>query len=305
MKFIDGISELIDNYDFFILDIWGVIHDGKEPYNGVCEVLKYLKQRDKKICLLSNAPRRTDKVMEVLENMSITSDYYDFIITSGQTVYNHLKNNVLNNYQNFGKNYLYVGPKKDMDLIKDLNYNLVNFASEANFIIATGFDHDGSVITEKIEQITQAKNFNLPMICANPDLVVIRKDGTEMPCAGVIASQYENIEGKVIYFGKPFSEIYEYACENYEKFFNKKISLNRIIAIGDGLETDIKGANNFGIDNILVTSGILSNKLAVKFGEKANQSSLEKICQHSQIFPKFVISNLKIWEDIHREEKKL
>ena len=305
MRFIDGINEVINQYDFFILDIWGVIHDGKEPYPNVAKVLRYLKQKNKIICLLSNAPRRAEKVIEILENMSITSDFYDFIITSGETVYNYLKYNTLNNYQNFGINYLYIGPKKDMDLIKDLNYNLVNLASEANFIIATGFDHDGSIITEKIEQITQARKFNLPMICANPDLVVIRRNGSELPCAGVIAQQYENIGGEVIYFGKPFSQIYEYACKYYEKFFNKKISLNKIIAIGDGLETDIKGANNFAIDNILVTSGILSNKLEVKFGEKANHSALEKVCQHNQIFPKFVISNLKIWEDIHQEEKKL
>ena len=305
MKFIDGISEIIDKYDFFILDIWGVIHDGREPYPNVNQALRYLKKNNKIICLLSNAPRRVDKVIEILEKMAITHDLYDFIVTSGETVFNFLKNNELNNYSEFGKKYFYIGPKKDIDLIKDLNYYLVYSASEANFIITTGFDNDSSVVTEKLDQINEAKIFNLPMICANPDLVVIRRDGSEMPCAGVIAQQYQDIGGEVIYFGKPYAQIYEYAIENYQRFSNKKITLNKIIAIGDGLETDIKGANNYNIDNVLITSGILSNKLAVKFGERANQSSLEKICNQNQIFPKFVISNLNIWEDIHREEKKL
>ena len=294
MKFIDGISEIIDKYDFFILDIWGVIHDGREPYPNVNQALRYLKKNNKIICLLSNAPRRVDKVIEILEKMAITHDLYDFIVTSGETVFNFLKNNELNNYSEFGKKYFYIGPKKDIDLIKDLNYYLVYSASEANFIITTGFDNDSSVVTEKLDQINEAKIFNLPMICANPDLVVIRRDGSEMPCAGVIAQQYQDIGGEVIYFGKPYAQIYEYAIENYQRFSNKKITLNKIIAIGDGLETDIKGANNYNIDNVLITSGILSNKLAVKFGERANQSSLEKICNQNQIFPKFVISNLNI-----------
>ncbi|GDX36448.1 haloacid dehalogenase [Alphaproteobacteria bacterium] len=294
MKFINGISEVIEKYDFFILDIWGVIHDGRETYPNVNKALQYLKKNNKIICLLSNAPRRVDKVIEILEKMSISDDLYDFIITSGETVYNFLKNNALNNYSQFGKKYFYIGPKKDVDLIKDLDYYQVSCASEASFIITTGFDNDNSIITEKLDQIIEAKKFNLPMICANPDLVVIRRDGSEMPCAGVIAQQYEDIGGEVIYFGKPYVQVYEYASESYQRLYNKKITLSKIIAIGDGLETDIKGANNYNIDNILITSGILSNKLEVKFGEKANYSALEKVCQHNQIFPKFVISNLKI-----------
>ncbi len=302
MQFISGVSQIIDEYDFFILDIWGVIHDGKSLYPNAIEALKLLREKKKKVCLLSNAPRRVSKVKEFLEKMLITNQYYDFIITSGETAYNYLESNIKEDYRYFGKKYFYIGPKKDIDLIKTLNYSLVELASEADFAITTGFDNDSSIIDEKIEQILAAKKYNLPMICANPDMVVVRIDGSKMPCAGVIAKEYEKIGGKVIYFGKPYSKVYESAISFFEKEFAQKIDRKKIIAIGDGIETDIKGANDFNLDSILVLGGILGNQLGINFLQKfdnklineASKSKLYSICNNEKIFPKFVISTLKI-----------
>ena len=294
MQYLDGVSQIINEYDYFILDIWGVIHDGQKPYPCALDTLKYLKANNKKICLLSNAPRRSDKVAEVLLTMNISSSFYDIIITSGELVYDYLKINFEQNYSKFSSNYGYIGPKKDIDLIKNLEYNLVEDFSKASFLINTGFDSDDDKIANKMPKINEAKKYNLPMICANPDMVVIRQNGQEMLCAGVIAKEYERIGGEVQYFGKPFSQIYNYAVSFFENLAQQKLSRQRIIAIGDGLETDIKGANSFGIDNILLTGGILCNQLGVKFDGKPNLAKLEKICQNHQIFPKFTTSILKI-----------
>jgi HAD superfamily hydrolase (TIGR01459 family) len=289
MKLLSGISEISSNYDFYIFDVWGVIHDGIKLYPEVLNSLNYLRSLNKKICFLSNAPRRAIKVKKLLEKFGITEKLYDFIITSGEVAHIELEKNQKNSFHNFGQKYFYIGPKKDMDLLDDLSYISVENAKEADFAITTGFDNENSVLSEKLPYLLEAKNHDLPMLCVNPDLIVIRQDGKEMICAGILALEYEKNGGRVIYYGKPFSKVYETVYE----MFNKP-SKNKIIAIGDGLETDINGANEFKIDNILVTGGILSNKLGIKFWQNPEEKKLISLCSEINTFPKFSISNLKI-----------
>jgi HAD superfamily hydrolase (TIGR01459 family) len=289
MKFIQGIKEIADNYEYFIFDVWGVIHDGVTAYPGAAEAVAFLRSKGKKICFLSNAPRRAHKVAEVLKKHNVTPNLYDFILTSGEAAFLDLEKNQKNNYQNFGKNYFYIGPKKDMDLLEGLDYVRVESASLADFAITTGFDHDFSTLEEKMPDALEAKKYNLPMICVNPDLIVIKQDGHEMICAGALAREYERLGGEVIYYGKPFNLVYKMTCEISQNFDNEKI-----IAIGDGLETDIKGAVDIGIDSVLVTGGILSNILEVNYTQTADRSKLEAVCNDYQLFPQFVISSLKI-----------
>ncbi|MBU6339833.1 MAG: TIGR01459 family HAD-type hydrolase [Rickettsiales bacterium] len=287
MQFKSDLFEFADSYEYFIFDIWGIIHDGSELYPNVVCAISALRQKNKKICFLSNAPRRASKVAEVLERLGIKKEFYDFIITSGEAAYFDLKKNQENDFKNFGKNYLYIGPKKDLGLLDGLNYNMVNEAKDADFALATGFDHDNATIKEKLPQIIDAKNHNLPLICVNPDFMVVRQDGSEALCAGVIAKEYEKMAGLVIYYGKPYEAVYKIVCEMFKFPDNSKI-----LAIGDALETDIKGANNFKIDCALVTSGILSNKLHIKYGETADKNKLEVICKNYNLFPTFVIPKL-------------
>ncbi len=291
MIFINKLNDIIDSYDYFFLDVWGVIHDGNIAYPGVVDTMKLLRQKGKKVCFLSNAPRRAFKVAEVLKGYGITPDLYDFILTSGEATYTDLAKNQKNNFQDFGNKYFYIGPKKDIDLLQGLNYEKVESAKLANFAVTTGFDHDESRLEEKLPQALEAKKYNLPMICVNPDLIVVRQNGTAMICAGALAAEYERIGGEVIYYGKPFSLVYKIACEIFFNIENREIPKAKIIAVGDGLETDIKGANGFGIDNILVTGGILTKSLGIKYNEVADKQKLAAICNDCQTFPKFVISN--------------
>lgn len=287
MKFQKGIQDFSANYEYFIFDLWGVIHDGIHAYDGVTEAIALLHKQGKKICFLSNAPRRASKVASILEKFGITPNMYEFIITSGEATFYDLQKNQQNNFASFGKNYFYIGPKKDIDLLHGLDYQKTDNVATANFAVATGFDDETSVLQEKLPQLIAAKKYNLPLICVNPDLLVVRKNGSEMICAGVLAAEYEKMGGKVFYYGKPFSAVYEMTA----KFFNNP-SKNKMIAIGDGMETDIKGAVDFGIDSVLVTGGILCNKLGVRYGEEANHSKVEAICESYKIFPKYIIPNL-------------
>lgn len=289
MQYIRGIKEIAASYNYFIFDIWGVLHDGSNAYPGVIETLKSLKDSGKKVCFLSNAPRRASKVEAVLNRLGITKDFYDFILTSGEAAFLDLQKNQQNNFDKFSHKYYYIGPDKDLDLLDGLNYERVSNAAHAGFIINTGFDHEDSTMAEKLPQIIEAKKYNLPMICVNPDLIVVNQAGKEMICAGALAREYEKMSGEVLYYGKPFSAVYKMTMEKLGNP-NKK----DVIAIGDGMETDIAGAKDFNIDSVLVSGGILANQLAIKFHQDPNMEKLTGICQKYQIFPQFVISNLKL-----------
>ncbi len=289
MHFLSSLKEISNSYDYYFLDVWGVLHDGASAYPGAIETIAALRKEGKKICFLSNAPRRSSTVAAVLERLGFTPDLYDFILTSGEATFLDMKKNQDSGFKDFGKNYFYIGPKKDIDLLDGLDYIKVDEASKANVTITTGFDGESSTLAEKLPQAIEAKKYNLPMICVNPDMIVVRQNGDEMICAGALAREYEKIGGKVFYYGKPFLAVYKMACEIF-----KNPPKHKIIAIGDGLETDIKGANDFGIDNVLVTGGILANSLGIKYWQDADKNRLEKVCHSYHCFPKFVISNLKL-----------
>ncbi len=288
MKFIKSVQDLLD-YDYFVFDVWGVVHDGSNAYPGAIEAISFLRKHGKKICFLSNAPRRADKIAIVLQKFGVTPDLYDFIMSSGEATFLDLKKNQDEGFKNFGKKYIYIGPQKDIDLLNELDYEQVDSASEASFAINTGFDHDSSIIAEKMPQAIEAKKYNLPMICVNPDMIVVKQDGREMICAGALAMEYKKIGGNVIYYGKPYISVYETVCQTFNISKSAKI-----IAIGDGLETDIQGAKDFEIDSVLVTGGILSNSLNISYHQEADRSDLEKILNKYKLFPQFIISNLKL-----------
>jgi HAD superfamily hydrolase (TIGR01459 family) len=289
MKFISGIKEISNQYDYFVFDIWGVIHDGSNAYEGAIEAVSYLRSIGKKICFLSNAPRRAFKVAAMLEKFGVTSNLYDFILSSGEATFLDLQKNQKNGFKDFGKKYLYIGPQKDIDLLDGLSYLQVENAADADFALTTGFNDENSTIAEKLPQAIEAKKYNLPLICVNPDMIVVKQDGREFICAGALAQEYEKLGGKVIYYGKPFLAVYKMV---HEIFNNPEVA--KIIAIGDGPETDIKGAKEFGIDSVLITGGILSNSLGIKHGESADPKKLETICNQNKIFPQFVIPTLKL-----------
>ena len=289
MNFIKSIKDITDKYDYFIFDVWGVVHDGSKAYPGAVEAIKYLRQQGKKICFLSNAPRRANKVAAVLNKFGVTSDLYDFVMSSGEATFLDLQKNQQNGFKDFGKNYFYIGPKKDIDLLEGLEYQQVENASEANFAITTGFDHDESILAEKMPQALDAKKYNLPMICVNPDMIVVKQNGQEMICAGALALEYKKIGGNVIYYGKPYVSVYEITCQ----LFNSS-NKAKMIAVGDGMETDISGAKNFGIDCLLVTGGILSKSLNITFDQEAKKSDLQQVFNQYQLFPQFITSNLKL-----------
>ncbi len=275
-----NLSSFADKYDGFLIDLWGVIHDGHDPYDGAKECLKALRNAGKHIVFLSNAPRRSSRAIQKLEDMGITADCYDHVLTSGEVTHHYVKSGK----HGFGKRYLMIGPSRDDGLLDGIGYTRVYDAAEADFCVVTGFSMDNSEIEHDMPTLEACLEKNLPMLCANPDIVVVRLDGSRSLCAGVVANAYAEMGGKVIPFGKPFGDAYTEAFKLLE-VSNK----SRIAMIGDNLDTDIKGGNDAGIDTYLIAGGILAEELGIKHGQLPNINALEAICKPKAIVPYAVI----------------
>jgi HAD superfamily hydrolase (TIGR01459 family) len=245
-----GISEISDKFDVYFIDLWGVIHNGVQCYPEALKVLEKLKEQNKKIVLISNAPRPAAVVKVFLETIGLKSSCYDFLVTSGDITREYIS---LNSSK---KNFYHLGPTRDIDLFKDLNVALTS-KEECEEIICTGLVSDEE---EKLQDYKTLLDFflnkKIPLICANPDEVVARGEKIVF-CAGALANQYKQEGGVVRYFGKPYSEIYSFALKKIRahKDFKDKKEINTLV-IGDNIKTDIKGANLSNLDSVLILNGI-------------------------------------------------
>lgn len=277
MQYYSNLSQITDKYDILLVDLWGVIHDGITAYPGVASALGALKAANKTVIFISNAPRRSSMAIEGLGRVGVADDLYDNVITSGEIVFEFLKSNPT---AMPGNRCCIIGPSRDAGLLDGLNYVIVTNPNEADFLVVTGFDNDDSTLQEKQPLLEQAIKLNLPLICANPDLVVVRQNGTRALCAGVIAEEYLRMGGQVRQFGKPYQAIYERALQIAGNPGKK-----RIAAIGDSLITDIKGANDFGIDSYLIPGGIFGAELGIVHGQMPEKHKLQKLCDSYEIVP--------------------
>lgn len=302
-----SLSALAEQYDAFILDLWGVIHDGVHLYPGVKESLENLHARKKKIVFLSNAPRRAARAKATLDRLGIKPDLYDGLITSGETAYEYLKQLSLgtpslpefaqqiigeptgspyNRLRDLGgdeqKRYYFIGPERDAELLADLPYTRVKEIKDAGFLLNAGFLEDGQPLSDWFPVIEEGLKHKVPMICINPDHEVVRLNGVRALCAGLIAEEYERRGGRVSYFGKPYPEVYARCREIL------KTPGDKILAIGDGLHTDIAGANNLGLASALVLGGILGHML-----ESISLSSAWKHCEKQGILPAYFMKDFR------------
>ncbi len=287
IKLISKISDIEENYRAFILDIWGVIWDGLEAYDGAISSLEKLKKKNKPVILLSNAPRRARTVQKRLEDIGIKRDLYTKIISSGEICRKRfLKDKDI--LSKTGKNFYFIGQETDKDISENLAILEKNKISSSNFILVCGTrDFEDELEDYKIE-LEAGIEYDLPMVCANPDRIVVRKNGKKIICAGELAHYYSLKGGNVIYYGKPYLAVYE-ECIKAFAVIDSNINKKNILVIGDSLETDIKGANNYGITSVLVTGGIHSDLINTKSGS----FSLEKafsVCKYYKQYPQFIIN---------------
>ncbi len=284
-----SMRELVADYEGYILDLWGVIHDGHAVFPGVIDCLSCLREARKRIVLLSNAPRRSHVIVEQLEEFGVPSKLYDGIISSGQEAYDHLIARDDPWYASLGRRCFHIGPERDMNMLEGLLLQEVRTLAEASFILNTGPWDDGATVADYEDVLSEGVRHKVPMICSNPDLEVVRA-GVRMICAGALASRYEELGGEVCYHGKPNRDIYEscFRCLGIADH-------TRILAVGDSLRTDIAGAENAGIDSLLVTDGLHGEEIGLARGETPDPVRLARFCRTIGHFPNGAIMAFS-WE---------
>ena len=230
-------------YELFLIDLWGTIHDGIKPYKGAIEQLQFLKENNKKVIFLTNTDRIATKTADFLNEIGITRELYDNIVSSGEVfLYDIEKNKKFKDKKVFN-----IGEGS----LKQYKCNIAEKIEDADFLTLSGSIYP--LKEEYFEALSYAKHKKMKVLCLNPDFFFFFGNFLE-PQAGFLANYYEHIGGEVIFYGKPFKRIYEYALEIAK--FNDK---SKIIAIGDNIKTDIKGAKDFGIDSYYVKTGMNSN----------------------------------------------
>jgi len=286
IPFLAGVGGSVDSYDGVILDLWGVLHDGSAPFPGVIDCLTRLKSAGKRVVILSNAPRRAEFVEKRVGEIGIPRTLYDHLMSSGEETWRHLKSRDDPFYAALGSVCFHIGPARDDNLLADIGIRRVDDIEQAEFILNSGPWDWEATLARYEPLLAAARARSLPMVCANPDLVVMHM-GRTVICAGTIAQRYEALGGRVRWHGKPNPEIYG------ECFRLLGVSRHRrILAIGDSLRTDIAGANGVGIDSVLVTGGIHGEELGVAPGALPDPERLKAAVDASGHRPNYAIAHL-------------
>ncbi len=253
---LDGIAGLAQRYDGFILDVWGVLHNGVAPYPGVVDALERLKAAGKRVALLSNAPMRAEQVAHRIEKIGVPRDLFQKVMTSGEEVWRNLQQRTDPFYAALGRRCLFLGPPRHSGMLEGLGLVEATTPDEADFLLNTGPDELDDACTPFRAALERAAALGLPMACANADLHVMHGD-TLIVCAGQMAKVYEEMGGIVRWHGKPHGSVYV-ACLELLGIADR----SRILCVGDSLRTDIAGANAAGLDALLVAGGMHEAELS-------------------------------------------
>ena len=286
---IASFSEISDKYNAVICDLWGCLHNGVESFPEALKALEKFKSSNGKIVLVTNAPRPIANVEYQIAKLGIKETHYDMLLTSGE-----LTSNYINNISGNQLSIFHIGGKRHHSIYKDMIHEKkisieMDNITHADLIVCTEpFNPSRDQLSDYESMLKAGIDKELTLLCANPDFVVDVGETREM-CAGSVASMYEQMGGKVIYFGKPHNKIYQ---EVYS-FLNKvgKARSESILCIGDGLNTDIKGANKEKLDSLLVVGGLLKTKHLTLKGNNTiiDETKLNKTIEENEVHVDYAI----------------
>jgi HAD superfamily hydrolase (TIGR01459 family) len=280
LHFVERLADLVDGVDVVLSDIWGVVHNGLESFPEACAALHTFRSRGGTVIMITNAPRPADSVQRQLRKLGVADDTYDAIVSSGDLTRHYVAGHP-------GRKVFWVGPERDSSIYRGLDLTLGPI-EQADYIVCTGlFDDETETAEDYRDTLLQARERQLTLICANPDIVVERGDRLIF-CAGAIAELYRELGGEVIFYGKPHRPIYDRAMELATERRGRAIPLDRVLAIGDSVRTDLAGAHGFGINCLFVTRGIHAEEFAGV--DQLDPASVKELFGHP---PRALIRDLK------------
>lgn len=270
------LSSIKEDYDALLLDLWGCVHDGSALYPHANECLRQLKEAGKRVVFLSNAPRRAERAQVVLDALGVDRVLYEAVVTSGEVGFSLLR------AEGGASTYYFIGPERDADVLAGLPYRAVDRVEEAGFLLNCGFGTEAQSTEDFAELLHAAVQQKLPMLCLNPDMEVVKITGERYECAGVIAREYARLGGSVRYIGKPYPEVYEHAFS-----LLAGVPKTRILAVGDGLHTDILGARDAGLASVLIAGGILAEAMG------GGEAAMREWISRQDVQPDWVMPELR------------
>lgn len=251
-----GLSALSDLYDVLLCDVWGVIHNGREAFPAACEALAAFRAKGGEVVLISNAPRPNSGVIAQLDGLGVPREAWSLVVTSGDATRKLLAERAP------GPAWK-IGPDRDDPLYEGLGLQFTDL-DKAAFISCTGpFDDETETPEDYRERFRRTIERRMPMICANPDIVVQRGDKL-IYCGGALAQLYEALEGQVFMAGKPHAAIYDLALAEAATLRGGPVERDRVCCVGDGPRTDLRGANAQALDVLFIAAGIHGQEILAK-----------------------------------------
>ena len=288
IRIFDHLADAVAPYDGVILDVWGCLHDGGAIFADAGQALAGLRDSAIPVVLLSNAPRRSDRVAEILAEKGLAPDLVRATLTSGDAARAALAARNEPWADALGRRVYHLGPARDDGLLDGLDYTENDDLEASDFILCTGLDGPEESVVDYEPTLAAGVTRGLPMICANPDKTVSRHGRVEL-CAGALAARYAELGGTVHEFGKPHGEVYGLCLDALGIDRREKV-----LAIGDGLETDIRGAQGAGIDSLLVTGGLMAERLSSAPGARPSASEIETLARAGDARPTAAIARM-VW----------
>ncbi len=301
VSFLDGLYSLTDSYDAFIIDQWGVLHNGEHAYDGVVETLKKLKKDGKQVVVLSNSAKRAEYSADRLKDLGIKPNLYNGVLSSGEVTWQGLKNQDIDPFKNLGDKCFLISKPNDYTILEGLDIDRVDDIEEATFILITGFDGKQETLDGLESVFKKAVAKHVHVICANPDTVTIK--GSERGLGpGLVAQKYHDLGGVVHYIGKPHKLVFKSALSMFEG-----VIPSRVLMIGDSMHHDIAGAMGTDIDAAFITGGVHSKEFKKDMSIEDKDKIIARICKnYGGLHPKYYMDSL-VWqssEAIRREKER-
>jgi HAD superfamily hydrolase (TIGR01459 family) len=276
-------ATLAPRYDVLLCDVWGVVHNGVAATVESCAALVRFRNQGGTVVLITNAPRPGDFVQTFIDKLKVPREAYDAIVSSGDVTRALVA-------ERAGERVFHVGPERDLPIFEGLDLEVAPI-ERADFAVCSGlYDDTRETPQDYVELIDAMRARKLAMICANPDVVVERGDHL-VYCAGAIADLYAHAGGEVIYAGKPYRPIYEQAIARAQALRGRAVDHARVLAIGDSVRTDLKGAVAFNIDSLFVTAGIHADEVGGR--ERPDTAALGDIFAAAGVYPTAVMRRLE------------
>ncbi len=282
--FTEHFAALAAGYDVVFCDVWGVVHNGLSAFPAACDALMHFRRNGGTVILITNSPRPSDSVARQLNRLHVPRNVYDAMVSSGDVT-----RGVILARQ--GQTLFHLGPERDRSVFAGLDLTFAP-VERADYVVCTGlYDDEVETPADYKAQLEAMRARNLFMVCGNPD-VVVERGARLVYCAGALADLYAGMGGEVLYAGKPYRPIYEMAVAKAEATRGGKISLSRALAIGDSLRTDLRGAHDFGVDFLFVTSGIHADEFGLR--ENPDLKALHGALAEAPAAPQAVMPRL-VW----------